>query len=83
MKGIIINMVIIPQGVTNKIFTLSGNPTNDYRCPKELEKESQYDTFVSIIIVAIFVAAKVLRKVKECLYTEDWVKKMWCTNTMG
>lgn len=69
-EGIIINIVIIPQGVTNKIFTLSGSPTNDYRCPKELEKESQYDIFVSIIIAAIFVAAQVLRKVKECLYTK-------------
>lgn len=38
---IIINIIIIPQGATNEISTLSGTSTNDYRCPKELEKEFQ------------------------------------------
>ena len=68
----------IPQKTENRTTIWSSNPT-----PGHLPRENHdsKDTCTLMFIAALFSIAKTWKQPK-CPLTEEWIRKMWCINTM-
>ena len=49
--------------------------------PKKMKTLIQKDKCTPMLIAALFAIAKIWKQLK-CPSTDEWIKKMWCINTM-